>query len=537
MSSSEDFQAQLAKSTGKTVETKTSAFISKRKQKSKETAPSIENNPFAIAAKSSADPQMQKDAMVKLMTFVDSKTTEENSKAYAAYNEFMQSQRQEFAVGLMATTDTKTFSGMQSTLLDINAGVLDFEEQMEPFMKIIQAVRLIQEEDATTDILAEMREDGKNTETLQEALNAVNVNISLVREIIKSNRFDIEMCLDDRSFFGYGGVKAEAQTKINKLRAEIKGHDETILAFNAEKEGLRAANKKTTSKFAHLDDAKKTMATMLNLSGGQHEERHEELVQTAIKFVATTKERVTATLGQSAKMGTQIKGLSDLAFTMRGNYSVLAEAAKEAEGINSTAHEVLKDKLEATESSLDKLTLEATSRDMAKHITALNDSASETTAVIADLTVSSQRIENMSAANIAQIKKTEQIQTSGIAGVADNLSSVLTSINQAAIGQASTAAQQSLRRMNNSTLVMTKESMLKAAKDQQNDNNQLMESLTLMVDFGKTVDIANDASRQTLEQSRELVDNYKEIADEVNALAAETLDITSSTISDELTEQ
>ena len=536
MSNTDDFQAQLAKSTGKTVETSKSAFVSKRKAKKKEAAPSIESNPFVKIVMATSDPQAQKEAMVKLMTYVDAETTEANSKALSEYSAHMQAKRQEFSVGLMSATDTKTFSNLQSVLIDINNGVLDFEEQMAPFMEIIKAVRLIQEEDATTDILAEMREDGKTDDILEEALKDLDGQINVIRANITSKRSDINEQKELKTFF-LRNIKPEAQTKINTLRSEITGFEEDLKALKAEKVALSEANKKSDSKFAHLAEAKKVMATMLNLSGDDHKERHEELVSTAINFVKTTKERVTETLGHSVKMGGQIKDLSDLAFTMRGSYSVLAESAKEAEVINSKAHEKLKVELEATENPLEKMSKEASSRDMAKHITELNDAASETTAVITDLTVSSQRIENMSAANIAQIKKTEQIQTSGIAGVADNLSSVLTSISQTAIGQASNAARQSLRRMNDNTMSLTKEGMLKAAQAQKDDNSELAKSLIQMVDLGKVIDITNDAARVALEESRELVDELEEVSNEVKASAAETLDIASDAISEEIENQ
>ncbi len=530
----DDFQAQLATSTGKTVEKKSAAFVSKRKSKKKEALPDIQNNPFAKIAKATADPQAQKDAMVKLMTYVDAETTEANSKALSEYSAYMQAQRQELAVGLMSATDTETFSNMQSVLLDINDGVLDFEEQIKPFMDIIKSVRLIQEEDATTDILAEMREDGKNTEVFNKAWKVLSGKVDLLRLDISDSRTEINDRKEEKSFFGFGGIKAEAQTKIDKLTAEIAKYNKEIKEIEAEKSALKEKNLKTVSKFAHLAEAKKVMATMLDLSGDEHEERHKELVNTAVNFVSTTKSRVTDTLNQSIKMGSQIKDLSDLAFTMRGSYSVLSEAAKEAEVINSKAHEAVKESLEGIENLLDKMTKESESRDMAKHITTLNDAASETTSVISDLTVSSQRIENMAAANVAQIKKTEQIQTSGIAGVADNLSSVLTAINQAAIGQASTAAQQSLRRMNDNTITLTQEGMLNAAKAQKDDNNALIKSLAQMVEFGQVVDVTNEAARVALEENRELVENLQEAADEVKNSAAETLDIASSTISDEL---
>jgi hypothetical protein len=534
--SSEAFQAQLSKSTGKSEEKKTSAFISKRKAAKKSTAPSIENNPFAQIAMSSPDPQIQKDKMVKLMTYVDAETTAVNNKALSEYSAYMQSERQRLALQLIEMTDTKTFSNMQSVLVDINDGVLDFEEQIKPFMDIINAVRLIQEEDATTDILAEMRQDDKAEAALESTLRQISNEASIINMEIRDIYIEIAAHREDKSFFGFGNTKSSALIIIAGLESDVEELEKSHKGLENRRTELKNEVRESNSKFAHLNEAKKTMSTMLDLSKGDHEERHEELVKTAVSFVTTTKERVTDTLGHSVKMGGQIKSLSDLAFTMRGSYSILSEAAKEAEVVNSDAHEALKSELENIDNPLDKITKEKISRDMSKHITTLNDAASETTDVISDLTMSSQRIETMEAANVAQIKKTEQIQTSGIAGVADNLSSVLTAINQAAIGQASTAAQQSLRRMNTNTMELTKEGMLNAAKGQQADNAALIKSLEQFASFGEVIEIANDATRNAIEESRDITSSLREMADDVNRSANETLEIVSSTISDEISQ-
>ena len=199
-------------------------------------------------------------------------------------------------------------------------------------------------------------------------------------------------------------------------------------------------------------------------------------------------------------------------------------------------HEELKASLETIEDPLEKMNKEGVSRDLSKHITMLNDAANETTEVISDLTVSSQRIETMEAANKAQINKTKQIQTTGIAGVADNLSSVLTAINQAAIGQASTAAAQSLRRMNETTIGLTKEQMLNMAKSKNDDNTALVKMLEQLSGFGEVIELANESTRESLSDNRKLVESLHRTADEVQRSAQETLEITSEQITSEIKE-
>lgn len=535
----ENFAERLAQASGKASESKESTFQTRQRRSNKKeaavsSAPSMENNPFAKIVAETRDPKAQKQRMVELLTHVDAETTAENKKHLSEYNAFMQSERQRLAVELIEMTDTKTFSNMQRVLTDINNGVLDFEEQSKPFMEIINAVRLIQQEDATTDLLAEMREEKKLRAKLDNELAAIRRQIELHRKEIKDNDISITMAQKERSWLGYGSIKKSALEKIAKLTAE---NDELEAKIAKLKNSLKEKQNEVVekeSKYAHLAEAKKIMATMLDLSEEEHEARHQQLIETASNFVTSTKARVDETLGHSMKMDDQLKALSNLAFTMRGRYATLSEAAKEAEVINSEKHVALKSELESIEDPLERLEKEGLSRDLAKHITTLNDTARETVDVISDLSVSSQRIETMEAANKAQIRKTEQIQTSGIAGVADNLSSVLTAINQAAIGQASTAAQQSLRRMNTNTIELTKEGMLNAAKAQNDENAMLIKALEQLGGFGEVIELANQSASQAVEDNRALVDELKHAADGVTKAAQGSLNITSQTISDEL---
>ena len=535
---SEKFKAELAQATGKTDSEATSqtryTMRKKDKGKSKNAAVSIKDNPFAKIVEANPNPEEQKVAMVELMKFVDAETTKKNNKHLEEYGAYIQSERQRLAVELIEMTDTKTFSNMQNVLRDINDGVLDFEEQIQPFMEIINAVRLIQAEDATTDIIAEMREDEKKRAEMDEKLAAISRDLEVLRSSVKGKLVQIEKLKEDRRFFGIGDIKQSAKDKIAELNVEIKQLKNDESALTEKQAEIRTSYKETETKFENLKEAKKIMATMLNLSEGEHEERHKKLVATAAEFVNTTKERVTDTLERSVQMGDQIKSLSDLAFTMRGRYTVLSEAAKDAEKVNSTKHEQLKADMERDESSLGRMQKEEESRALAKHITILNDAATETTNVIADLTTSSQRIENMEAANVKQIKKTQQIQTSGIAGVADNLSSVLTAISQAAIGQASTAAQQSLRRMNTNTINLTKEQMLNMAKERNDDNAALIQVLEQMSGYGEVIQMANESAQEAIGENREILEEMRRVADDVKDAAKDTLEITSNQITSEI---
>lgn len=527
------FAEQLARSSGR----KTEARVSMRQRKAEkgQTQTDIQSNPFFQIVSENADPVAQKEKMTELMVHTDAETTTKNAEALNQYTAWMQQQRQDMATKLIEMTDTETFSNMQAVLQDINDGVLDFEEQIEPFMQIIKAVRQIQEADATTDIIAELREEGvKKAERVAE-VDKLKAERAAIRRSIFGWEEDIKILSQDKSWFGFGDIHQSSKDKISHLKDLIlkeNEKDEQISIKITEIESIKS----NETKFKDLVEAKEILASMLDLSSEEHSHKHQQLIETASNFVRTTQDRVKDTLNHSLKMDDQINRLSDLSFNMQNQYTVLVEATRDAEKVNSEKHVSLQKSYEETspEDYLIRMDNEKQQREISKHIKLLNDAKTDSVEVLNDLTISGKRISNMADANSSQIKKTRAISTTGIAGVADNLSTVLTSINQAALGQAAVAAQQSLRRMNNNTIDLSKEQMLNMVKQRNDDNSALVRSLEELSGFGEIIQLANESTYDALQENRELVDSLKQAADEVQQTVREGAKIQSEIITEDL---
>lgn len=546
----QDFATELQSATSTAATTKTEERTRFKRRERKVAAPKtdMQNNVFFKIVAEQPDPVAQKEAMVELMTFTDAETAAKNAAQMEEFSAYLQFQRQEIATQLIEMTDVTTFSDMQSALQDINNDLLDFEDQIGPFMEIINAVRKIQEEGKTTDIIAELREEAAKADEARVKINAIEHRIAhrkddieAIKAKIAQHKAEIITCDNDFGFFPWSGVKTASKIRSAELalanvdlEKEIVTAEQDIAAHGVE---LEAANGvvATSTEFENLAEAKEVLANMLNMSGPEHEEKHQQLIDTAKRFVLTTQTRVGSTLDKSERMSGQIEALGNQAFNSRDIYSVMAEATTEAEGLNAKQHQTLKDEIEQLPETdrLGRMANERQQRDLAKHIKGLNEAASDTTAVLQDLTVSSHRIENLGQANATQIKKTKAIRTSGIAGVADNLSSVLTAIGQAAIDQASTAAQQSLSRMNDTTINLTKEQMLNMAKSRSDDNAQLISNLESMASFGEIIELANQSTHDALTENRDIMSQLRETADDVRQQTKETIDLHSDVIAEE----
>jgi hypothetical protein len=543
------FKEEMARMQAPEKTTYSNARVTARKKPKKKKVVDISGNQYHEIITNEPSQAKQRDKFIDLMTFTDAETAKANERALTEFTSWMQEQRQEMSSELITLNDTGTFSNLQLVLQDINGDLLDFEDRIEPFLAIINSVRTLQEKDLITDTIAEIAKQkeavmvlDKKKQSKLELLSRLSSDILSTNDIIGYEQRNIERLERNRSWFGFGDITTSSKNAIAAFKASIDKGENSIEKYEVKLANVKNELEEITVKlaaaqsFGEMSKEKQILADMLNLNSDEHASKHSELIESATKFVNTTKERVGETLESSLGLSDHIGKLSDLSYNIRGRYSVLASAAEAAERNNSTMHAELKAQSESIDEGdqLGKLENEEKQRDLAKYISSLNDSVADTTMVLTDMTVASQRIETMQHANTAQIKKTRSIATSGIAGVADNLSSVLTSIGQTAIGQAGTAAMQSLRRMNNTTINLTKEQMLNQAKDRQDVNADLVRNLENLAGFGEVIELANQNTYDAVAQARELVGELRTTADSVKDTIAEGVEIASSVVTDNL---
>ena len=209
--------------------------------------------------------------------------------------------------------------------------------------------------------------------------------------------------------------------------------------------------------------AKTKLRELLDISSEDHKRRQRELVAAAQSFVNTTEARVAGISNHFAGMDKQINNLLDANYSMREIYAVLNDATKEAHTHNEARRESLQPTAGAEEGELEKMNRERSKRDLENYIASLNASSVDTTAVLAELTNSSHRIKSMKDGNEQQISKTRQLHSSGVAGVADQLSTVLQAVSAAALGESSEMARMSLDRMNTKTQDLSQKEVIRLA--------------------------------------------------------------------------
>ena len=484
----------------------------------------IESNPvFQIAFAPEKTPAEKKADLAAFRTFTSDKETERTkAKAYDEFKEYLQENREQMAKEIISLTDTETFAELQSTYRDINNDFIEFEDDMKPLTDLIDAVYVLRTSGKTMEAFKEIKLDQTREAEIKTRREQSAKDLEIAKQKVDDITKQIAQLETEKGFFGFGGLKPEAAAKIAILKVDL---DNAIADVSDAENALTAANAETTSTNSILqtDDpedtakllaAKEKLSELLNLSSTEHTERQRQLVQSALRFIETSKDRIGAIRGHLSGMENQIDNLSDTNTRMTEIYAILTEAEKEASKSNQT----IRDELAAApenEDLISKMTRETKQRDVDEHIKAIAQSTVDTQATYADLASGAIRILTMKDATQNQQVKAREMQSRGVAGIADRISTVLQAVSGAAISEAQSMATNTLQMMSDSTNKIAQKESIRVAMNIQETNDDLMKIAADLESYGEVSKSATDIIRTGLVEMESNLDEIARIRDQV----------------------
>ncbi|MFP8968616.1 hypothetical protein ACKC9G_18685 [Pokkaliibacter sp. CJK22405] len=501
----------------KTASKRTSAS-SQTSQAEKEVANAfadIQSNTFyKIVLNPELTPAERKNEVAKALTFSKDKADSSTRlEEFNKFKEYLQHERKRMAKEIISLTDTGAFSELKAVYDEINTALMSFESKITPLTDIVDAVYTLRMDGVTFDVFREIADDKeKEAELLalqqQQASELQRLNLS-VDEIKKQ----IAVLGEDKSWFGLGGVRKSSREKIATLEIDLQDRLDQLTALTQEIEKTPKVFVPTAG-LQEYTDQKAKLRELLDISSDDHVQRQKELVNAAQQFINTTETRVGTVSQHFDQMNSQIDNLSEANYSMREIYAIINDATKDAEKDNETFRETLMP-VSSDEGDIEKMARERTKRDLENHIKTLGSSAVDTTSVLAELTTSSHRIKSMQDANEQQISKTRQLHSSGVAGVADQLSTVLQAVSSAALGESSEMARMSLERMQQTTNALGQKEVIRVALGAKETNAELAKALEDLEQYGQVVEAATNITRQGLEETKELLGKLENTARDV----------------------
>ena len=486
---------------------------------------------YKVMFDSEKSPEEKMKAVAKILEYAENKDdAKEELEAFKLFKEYLQYERKRMAQQIIELTDTEAFSELKLVYDELNNALIAFEDKITPLTDIVDSVYQLRMNGLTFDAFREIAMDREEEARIAALLEEQEKELAALENEIRSKQVKIAHLGEDKSFFGFGPVKESARKEIAELEMELETNNDQLGELTTKIEETAEMRPKKSELDEEFIEAKAKLRELLDISSDEHKQRQQDLVDAAQNFVNTTEVRVSSIGDHFVGMDKQIDNLLEANYSMREIYAILNDATKEAHEVNESHRETLEEKENAEESDIAKMNREREKRDLENYISALNSSAYDTTTVLAELTNASHRIKSMKDGNDQQITKTRQLHSSGVAGVADQLSTVLQAVSSAALGESSEMAKMSLERMNSKTQDLTQKEVIRQALGTHEQNSELSKALEDLEQYGEVIRTATSITREGLAETKDLLGKMEQTAKSVQEDVKESIAVAADVV-------
>lgn len=477
----------------------------------------IESNLFhQIVIQSDASPTEKKNAVARALMYGREESKEANEARIAAFEEFkeyLMAYRKEMSKEIIRLADTEAFSELQSVFEDMNSALLQFEVKITPLVEIIDAVHRLNmaSDGAMYDVFREIQEDKEEEARLEKRRAEQRAQLERYDGEIRDLQRAIAALGEQKAWFGFGGTKQSALEEIARKEVDIADRRREIGDL---RKAIESTVNTRESKFAEYAAEKAHLRELLDITSEEHKERQEALVKAALHFVNTTEERSGSVLDRMNGIRDQIKNVDTVNGNMKRIFAVVSDGIKEAEENNTDLTRQLKDSA-GEESTLEQYDREDRLQAVNEHVEALTASKVDTLTTLGELQEESMNIKSMRDTNTQQINHTRKMHSSGTAGVASRLSTVLTAVSSAALNEARTTTQNTLNNMNRITQEIAQNEAIKNATNLHVQNDELSQAIEQLASYKEISDKATQITRSALEEQKQLQREMEETAAEL----------------------
>lgn len=489
----------------------------------------IETNTFySIIMSEDMELEDKVNEVSKALEFTNDKEADRTRiKEFEQFKEYLQSISETMSKQRIEMTDTATFSELQKVYGDFNNDLNDFIEKIKPLTDITDALYTLRKNGETRSVLAKIQQDKANRRDLEDRLQSMQHDLSILTDDIDQLKEENYRLAEDKSFFGFGNIKAESKAKIKANEDKIAELDQNLHTLLPQIDEIKKQLSDVSTGEGYSFEAQK-LKELLDLNSEQHIERQADLVQSALNFINSGKERFGEIRKHLDLMANQIEGLTDNNGNMQQIYAVLNDATKKAEESNNAKREELLNKPEP-ESQIEKMKLDKEKRDLDEYIDTVTTATVDTMQTYGELSMEEIKLRNMQAATKNQAASAATMHSRGIASVASQLSVVLTAVNSAAINESQVMASDTLTQMANVTNDVAKKESIRIATGRDDVNIELEKTLQDLVEFGDTQRQATDITREAITTMRANLDELEKLSKDVQDDTADFVAVTAET--------
>lgn len=490
----------------------------------------IETNTFySIIMADDVELEEKVNQVSKALEFTNDKESDRTRiKEFEQFKEYLQSISETMSKQRIEMTDTGTFSELQKVYGDFNNDLNDFINKIKPLTDITDALYTLRKNGETRSVLQKIQQDKANARDKQDRIIDLNKTINEGENFMAELRKENVILAENKSFFGFGNIKPESKAQIQENEIKIAEVFDNVSKCTKERDKLLLEIENINNSTEYSFEAQK-LKELLDLNSEQHVQRQADLVQSALQFINSGKERFGEIRKHLELMNQQIEGLTDNNSQMQQIYAVLNDGTKKAEEANKTKRETLMNTPEPT-SQIEKMKLDKEKRDLDEFIDTVSQSTVDTMQTYGELSMEEIKLRNMQAATKNQSQSAATMHSRGIASVASQLSVVLTAVNSAAINESQVMASDTLTQMANVTNDVAKKESIRIATGRDDVNIELEKTLQDLVEFGDTQRQATEITRDAIKTMRDNLDELEKLSKDVQEDTADFVAVTADTI-------
>ena len=490
----------------------------------------IETNTFySIIMADDVELEEKVNQVSKALEFTNDKESDRTRiKEFEQFKEYLQSISETMSKQRIEMTDTGTFSELQKVYGDFNNDLNDFIDKIKPLTDITDALYTLRKNGETRSVLQKIQQDKANARDKQDRIIDLNKTINEGENLMAELRKENVILAENKSFFGFGNIKPESKAQIQENEIKIAEIFDNVSNCTKERDKLLLEIENIDNSTEYSFEAQK-LKELLDLNSEQHVQRQADLVQSALQFINSGKERFGEIRKHLELMNQQIEGLTDNNSQMQQIYAVLNDGTKKAEEANKTKRETLMNTPEPT-SQIEKMKLDKEKRDLDEFIDTVSQSTVDTMQTYGELSMEEIKLRNMQAATKNQSQSAATMHSRGIASVASQLSVVLTAVNSAAINESQVMASDTLTQMANVTNDVAKKESIRIATGRDDVNIELEKTLQDLVEFGDTQRQATEITRDAIKTMRDNLDELEKLSKDVQEDTADFVAVTADAI-------
>lgn len=503
-------------------------------QRSSVTKVAVKEDPFAaikanpvyqVMYSAEIKAEEKPDMLAKLLAAPQTEAeARETMKNFEQLKEFLAAHREELAVAMIKVQQSETQVELQRSLKDLNQGMLDFENRLKPVTDVIDAIYKLSLTDKAYDAFKEIKRDQAIIAEAKKIKDDLETKIKYAAEMVDALEREKVINQNNKSWFG--NIKSDSQKRIAEIDQQLANIQIQLSEYRNKLMETSAAIP-ASELGDDLQESKSVIAKFLDLGDGEVQAQQEELFSTALAFIKANKDRVGNMRGLLDTDEKSITKMVDASEMLGLMYATMADGCNLTSDHLKERRAQLLPKEGEVLGAVEKQIRAKKLKDLDAYIERFEKEKGNTLQTVGKVTELQEKLGNLKRSNAEGVELTRIMHTDAIAEVAEGLTTTLTSLSTAAVGQSANIAKANMKRMNALTNEIAQKDSIRSAMGEEQRVKEAADTVESLKNWTDVILTRKDILsgtfgrlKETVSELRNVTDQARQARDEAASVAA-----------------